>query len=586
MAISAPEPRPFPELQAFVGEKPFCDVVMKGGVTSGVVYPLAVVELATQYRLKNIGGASAGAIAAAVAAAAEYDRAGGGYLRLGQVVDDLRTRLPSLFQATPPTRPVLNLLLASLGERSWILKLPRMFLALAKGYWLVTLGAIGLGLLAGGFVAWQISLGWALCVGFLISLLAIGPALAIRLYYALVKQLPRQNYGLCPGLRQAGHRAPALTEWLADTLEFVAGRLVPGQPPPTRPLTFGDLHGPSPSDRAINLEIMTTHLTEGRPYRLPFDQDRFFFREDEFRRLFPAAVVDWMMEKAEVYEKDRAFHYLPKARDFPVIVAVRMSLSFPLLLAAVPLYACDSTLLDEAAHDRPQRCWFSDGGICSNFPIHFFDHVWPRWPTFGITLERFDPARHGDAVALPKQTDEDVPYSFRAIDSTRGFLASIFDTMQEWRDTLQSTLAGYRERIVHVRLKSDEGGFNLNMPSELVQLLSAHGQQAGRMIREAFNWDVHRWKRYLVWIAELEEVLERMEDAYTQAPPLDRNLRDFLEEYGPAPVNYEQSPAWRAAARQDIDDLLACLAQWRQRVALGKGNIPQPDVDVRITPKV
>ena len=41
-----------------------CDIVMKGGITSGVIYPLAVCELAGVYRLRNIGGTSAGAIAA------------------------------------------------------------------------------------------------------------------------------------------------------------------------------------------------------------------------------------------------------------------------------------------------------------------------------------------------------------------------------------------------------------------------------------------------------------------------------------------------------------------------------------------
>src|SRR5439155_1651064 len=43
-----------------------CDVVMKGGITSGVVYPGAVLELAKRYRFRSIGGASAGGIAAAV----------------------------------------------------------------------------------------------------------------------------------------------------------------------------------------------------------------------------------------------------------------------------------------------------------------------------------------------------------------------------------------------------------------------------------------------------------------------------------------------------------------------------------------
>jgi hypothetical protein len=41
----------------------YCDIVMKGGITSGVVYPLAALELAKDHRFRNIGGTSAGAIA-------------------------------------------------------------------------------------------------------------------------------------------------------------------------------------------------------------------------------------------------------------------------------------------------------------------------------------------------------------------------------------------------------------------------------------------------------------------------------------------------------------------------------------------
>ena len=48
-----------------------CDIVMEGGITSGVVYPGALGELSQAFRLHNIGGTSAGAIAAAGAAAAE-----------------------------------------------------------------------------------------------------------------------------------------------------------------------------------------------------------------------------------------------------------------------------------------------------------------------------------------------------------------------------------------------------------------------------------------------------------------------------------------------------------------------------------
>src|SRR5262249_35943726 len=54
-----------------------CDIVMKGGITSGIVYPRAVSRLAKDYRFQSIGGTSAGAIAAAVTAAAEYSRSRG-----------------------------------------------------------------------------------------------------------------------------------------------------------------------------------------------------------------------------------------------------------------------------------------------------------------------------------------------------------------------------------------------------------------------------------------------------------------------------------------------------------------------------
>jgi predicted acylesterase/phospholipase RssA len=50
------------------GPRRFCDIVMKGGITSGVVYPLAIAILAEDFIFKNVGGTSAGAIAAAAAA--------------------------------------------------------------------------------------------------------------------------------------------------------------------------------------------------------------------------------------------------------------------------------------------------------------------------------------------------------------------------------------------------------------------------------------------------------------------------------------------------------------------------------------
>jgi hypothetical protein len=38
--------------------------------------------------------------------------------------------------------------------------------------------------------------------------------------------------------------------------------------------------------------------------------------------------------------------------------------------------------------------------------------------------------------------------------------------MQNWSDNMQTHLPGYRDRVLHVCLKPDEGGMNLSMPEE------------------------------------------------------------------------------------------------------------------------
>jgi hypothetical protein len=81
-----------------------CDIVMKGGITSGVVYPHAVCELARTYSFCNVGGTSAGAIAAAATAAAEYGRENLGFNKLAGLPGWLGegTNLRSLFQPQNP----------------------------------------------------------------------------------------------------------------------------------------------------------------------------------------------------------------------------------------------------------------------------------------------------------------------------------------------------------------------------------------------------------------------------------------------------------------------------------------------------
>src|SRR5439155_18415880 len=147
------------------------------------------------------------------------------------------------------------------------------------------------------------------------------------------------------------------------------------------------------------LNMVTTNLSHGQPYTLPTDLEGFLFSEDEMRQFFPASVVDHMIKHAIQEISIRLtknnvtiitqkhlpakFYFLPEPKNLPVILATRLSLSFPGLLSAVPLYTISYAAAERIATgqaavlgDHPddlQRNWFSDGGISSNFPIHFFD---------------------------------------------------------------------------------------------------------------------------------------------------------------------------------------------------------------------
>src|SRR5512135_2655081 len=106
----------------------YCDVVLTGGVTDGVIYPWAVVELARKYRFKNIGGTSVGAMAAALTAAAEFARRRGSVagfnevlLKLPRMLGDQvngATRLYSLFQPANSTRRLFELFVRIFAAKS------------------------------------------------------------------------------------------------------------------------------------------------------------------------------------------------------------------------------------------------------------------------------------------------------------------------------------------------------------------------------------------------------------------------------------------------------------------------------------
>jgi hypothetical protein len=141
-----------------------CDIVMKGGITSGIVYARAVTELAKSYRFVSVGGTSAGAIAAAVTAACERGRLdgnAGAFAALDPVPEwlgetDKRgdSNLFRLFQPARRTRPIFALLTAAMSHPQQTLPF-ELALAALRSFWRwAAIGALpGLLVFVGSFVA-------------------------------------------------------------------------------------------------------------------------------------------------------------------------------------------------------------------------------------------------------------------------------------------------------------------------------------------------------------------------------------------------------------------------------------------------
>src|SRR5271168_1445668 len=261
-----------------------CDIVLKGGITSGVVYPLALVALAEKYRFSNIGGTSAGAIAAAAAAAAEYGRqnGSGGFARVAKIPAEVGPNLLALFQPTPALKPLYDIFIAALKAKTKLEGVWAILLAAIKGYWGAALAGVALGLIV--MVAAAIfGSGTAFVLGLLVALVGLLVAIAWRLWIAAGTELVANDYGLCPGIRQPYSESEAFTNWLARLIDEAAGRGANTD----HPLTFGDL-GKLPDGKVpITLAMMTTSLMEQRPYTLPMNDHRFVFEKSEWDKLFP-----------------------------------------------------------------------------------------------------------------------------------------------------------------------------------------------------------------------------------------------------------------------------------------------------------
>ena len=472
--------------------------------------------------------------------------------------------------------------------------------------WLYGLLALNIGMtavvaLVGFTDTWSRFGGWRILALWFVLMMALLLVCIFSMWFVL-KDAKAQKFGLVsgavgPGTFRRGGRgwlwdwiaglAPstfddALVPWLSRSMSRLAG-LPEGEvlrfghlwlDTAYAPPTGGPAEGSAPSEpallrlaaadakaRVVNLELMTTELVHGVPYRWPLRENdqsqlvdggrvpRLYFRRADLltrdAEMFPKEVVDAMCTGGtavpvafdiETGREITDLHPLPAPWDLPVIFATRMSMALPALLQAVPLYRVVSDQRPESAEephpirddfgarirtkdggdvDYPagggkvwvEELWFSDGGITSNFPIHLFDAPMPLWPTVGINLGSHPNGHQHQDVWLPSDSQARTSPPEPQRGSMFGFIAAIVSTARGWADTSQTFMPAFRGRIAWVRQRSEEGGTNLFMPRATIASLALRGAVAGARLARRFSdeaqWQRHQWLRMRVAMGNL-----------------------------------------------------------------------------------
>jgi predicted acylesterase/phospholipase RssA len=575
---------------------PACDLVLEGGVTSALIYTGLIARLSQHYRLKSLGGTSSGAVAAAagaIAQRAKLEKPGTPAdplhpsfkalrdfpSRLAEIDEKGRTVLFRLFQPQEGTRRGYHIVATFMQVWGPDRRFAAVVHAIAATLRTFPVAAL-VGALPGLWyllvALWSILHGgaddpanWISAAVALLLIVGLGVLAAVAwAVWSTLRGMMRNHFGLCSGMKGAEPSdVLPLTCKLHELFNGLFGRDLSADP-----VIFGHLWGRPAAQglpREIDLQVITTALNLRRPFRLPNDPGTdplrgFFYDPKEWKHFFPGKVMEWLEKHRRLRDgpplttaHGRSLFALPDPANWPVLVAVRLSLSFPGLLSAVPMYTLEKRTRAKAGSPPGEpalimrKVYFSDGGITSNCPVQLFDVPLPGYPTFAVRLDKFKSGEKGSHRIWLPNDDTEPPPSVRPFDATNPaagawqFVTGIVNTALEWRDRLQRALPGYRERIVVVGLKPGEGGLNLAMTPRTILGLAALGARAALRLQRAFDgprthgpnaWDRHRWLRLRSTLAAAQHYVSEVKikvageidyrDLLDVRPPMEPRLAD------------------------------------------------------------
>lgn len=409
-------------------------MILKGGVSSGLIYPEFIFQIRKAINISGFAGSSAGAIAAALGACAEYAWKNGdeeAYEKYANSVRDLTKNLISLFDPSLPFRALFKAILLiapGSGRANYI----RAIMCFAPT------------LILGSLIAFLIS--WLTdsqpIISSLLVVLGAFFALIIHIVSLLILAARNYNFGICKGL--------TLSKWLENAMCEISNN--------TETICFHHFE-----EAGIKFRLAITHLNNGCGLILPTEKLKVKFEKSEFAKIFPQKTMLYLESLQS--NPDSEIWELPLGPKMPILVALRISSSCPALFEQIPVYS------------DGKRVFLSDGGICMNFPHDIFKNE--ENENIVIDIQTIDHNHLGERVWNIK--DENSQYLV-AINGLFSYVWELIKTMREGHAKHQIYLLDENFHCFRIGLKPNEGGMNLSQnPSSLEELMEI-GRDAGAVV--------------------------------------------------------------------------------------------------------